>query len=312
LWDALIGRVEAHMHVLGVDPGAPLYLLAPGLLGILPLHAATRPVDGTDRCLADDYVVSYIPSLAALARSVEKAQQAHASPATALVVTVPAKMLRFAEVEGAAVSSSFDEKARRELRGTKATPEHIVAAAANANYLHFACHGHWLPGRPMASALEFQRGELTLADILARLDLGSTRLAVLSACETGLFEIQSSADEEFGLTTGFLQAGAAGVVASLWPVDDIATMLLIRCFYGLMLGSEHWAPAAALRMAQDWLKTTTNQGFAETVRDLRGATDRTQHAALDEQFTRFALASDPSERPFEHPCYWAAFAVHGV
>lgn len=312
LWDCLIGSIEAHMQTLGTDQAAQLYFLTPGLLGILPLHAATRPVDGIDRCLSDDYVVSYAPSLAALARSIEKAHELHAAPAAALVVTVPVKTLRFAAVEGAAVLSSFDENARRALPGAEATPKRIVEVDAAANYFHFACHGSWSPGRPLASALEFPRSELTLADVLASLDLRSTRLAVLSACETGLFEILTAADEELGLTTGFLQAGAAGVVSSLWPVDDIATMLLMRCFYGLMRGTEQLAPAPALRMAQDWLRTTTNRGFAEVLRDMRTTADGPQRSVVDEQFTRFALANDPTELPFEHPYYWAAFTVHGA
>jgi CHAT domain-containing protein/tetratricopeptide (TPR) repeat protein len=312
LWDALIGRVEAHLQTLAVVPGTPLYLVAPGLLGILPLHAATRIVDGTERCLAEDYVVSYTPSVAALARAVDKVQRERASPASGLVITVPPKLLRFAEAEGAAVSSSFDQNTRQELGGAKVTLKRILAGAVTANYLHFACHGRWLPGRPLESTLKFQRSELSLADILARLDLGSTRLAVLSACETGLFEIQSAADEEFGMTTGFLQAGAACVVSSLWLVDDIATMLLMRSFYAMMLGTESWSPAIALRMAQSWLKTTTNQGFAETLRAMRTTADPLHAAALDDQFTRFALASNPNGRPFEHPYYWAAFAVHGA
>src|SRR5207253_707777 len=111
LWEELVGPVEAFVRTLGVSPGTQLVLLAPGLLGTLPLHAATRFADGSDRCLADDYVVSYAPSIAALGRSLSKARQHRASADTALVVTVPPKTLRFAAVEGAAVLSAFDSRA---------------------------------------------------------------------------------------------------------------------------------------------------------------------------------------------------------
>ena len=52
-----------------------------------------------------------------------------------------------------------------------------------------------------------------------------------------------------GLTRGFLHAGAARVLASLWSVDDRATAELMKRFYrGLLV--EKLTPAAALRAAQ--------------------------------------------------------------
>jgi CHAT domain-containing protein len=53
-----------------------------------------------------------------------------------------------------------------------------------------------------------------------------------------------------GLTRGFMYAGAARVVASLWKVDDEATAELMKRFYQRMLGAEKLRPAAALRAAQ--------------------------------------------------------------
>jgi CHAT domain-containing protein len=46
-----------------------------------------------------------------------------------------------------------------------------------------------------------------------------------------------------------MHAGAARVVASLWPVDDLATAELMTRFYRGML-AERRPPAAALRAAQ--------------------------------------------------------------
>ncbi len=52
-----------------------------------------------------------------------------------------------------------------------------------------------------------------------------------------------------GLTRGFMHAGAARVVVSLWNVNDKATSELMTRFYQKML-KEQQTPAAALRAAQ--------------------------------------------------------------
>jgi CHAT domain-containing protein len=52
-----------------------------------------------------------------------------------------------------------------------------------------------------------------------------------------------------GLTQGFMYAGSARVVASLWSVDDRATAELMKRFYQGILG-KGLTPATALRVAQ--------------------------------------------------------------
>ncbi len=80
---------------------------------------------------------------------------------------------------------------------------------------------------------------------------------VLSACETGLLEITSNPDEFIGLPGTFMALGAAGVVGTLWPVNDTATALLMARFYELHIG-ERLPPASALSRAQAWLRQATN------------------------------------------------------
>ena len=65
---------------------------------------------------------------------------------------------------------------------------------------------------------------------LSQLDLSNTKLAVLSACETGKGAIQGS-EGTFGLKRGFKLAGVEQMIVSLWSVPDNATKDLMTYFY---------------------------------------------------------------------------------
>jgi CHAT domain-containing protein len=73
-------------------------------------------------------------------------------------------------------------------------------------------------------------------------------LVVLSACETGIGK-EIKGEGLITLTRGFMYAGAARVVASLWKVNDRATAELMAEFYHQMIVNRT-TPAAALRTAQ--------------------------------------------------------------
>jgi CHAT domain-containing protein len=89
-------------------------------------------------------------------------------------------------------------------------------------------------------------GIMTAAEILD-LDLSATELVVLSACETGLGEVEVG-EGVAGLRSSFAVAGAETLVMSLWKVSDQATADLMTRFYeGLVLGKTR---SAALRDAQ--------------------------------------------------------------
>ena len=130
---------------------------------------------------------------------------------------------------------------------------------------------------------------LTLRDFFT-LQLQGIRLAILSACETGLPGTELP-DEVISLPTGLLQAGVAGVIASLWSVADLSTMLLLTRFYDLC-HNEQLPYAEALCQAQIWLRDITAGELADQYPDL--------------------YAPDPDQCPFAHPFYWAAFGYTGI
>ena len=121
--------------------------------------------------------------------------------------------------------------------------------------VHFATHGLLNSEHPELSGLVLslvdrqgqpQNGFLRLHDVY-NLKLPA-ELIVLSACETGLGK-EIRGEGLVGLTRGFMYAGAARVVASLWRVDDAATSEVMKLFYRGMF-NRGLRPAAALREAQ--------------------------------------------------------------
>lgn len=121
--------------------------------------------------------------------------------------------------------------------------------------LHFATHGLINNQHPELSGIVLslvneqgrpQDGFLRLYDIY-NLKLEAD-LVVLSACQTALGK-EIKGEGLVGLTRGFMYAGAHGVLASIWRIEDRATAEFMRRFYQGMLG-DRLRPASALRDAQ--------------------------------------------------------------
>nr|MBA3414229.1 CHAT domain-containing protein [Chloroflexia bacterium] len=223
--------------------GAERLVLVPhGPLHALPLHALW---DGEHaRYLIETAEVRYAQSASVLGhlhRATGERRRRAAGPA--LVVGVPdAAAPRIGE-EAVRVAAALETGLL--LLGNEATCEAVTAAARAAPVIHLACHGVFAPERPLGSGLKLADRWLNVRDVYGlrlRADL-----VTLSGCETGRATV-GDGDELVGLVRGFLAAGAASLLLSLWVVDDASTADLMESFYASY--KQGASAAAALRHAQ--------------------------------------------------------------
>ncbi|HVG08597.1 MAG TPA: CHAT domain-containing tetratricopeptide repeat protein [Thermoanaerobaculia bacterium] len=174
------------------------------------------------------------------------------------------------------------------LAGLAATESRVrEALRGNPRYLHFATHGLVDEGRSellAALALTPPPGEAPAAEDdgllqlfeIYELDLDSD-LAVLSACKTHAGR-QLAGEGVFALSRGFLAAGARRVVASLWPVNDESTAVLMGNFYGRIAEAE---------------SSGRRPDYARALRDARRALRKEPRWSAPYHWAPFVLSGEP-------------------
>jgi CHAT domain-containing protein len=122
----------------------------------------------------------------------------------------------------------------------------LQEAGANSPIVHIAAHGLFRLDAPNFSHIKLADRQLSTIEVF-NLDLSSCTLVTLSACETGR-AIVGGVDEVIGLGRGFLYAGAASLMPTLWKVDDASSAELMEMYYQALLSD--YGKAAALAGAQ--------------------------------------------------------------
>ncbi|HKS81475.1 MAG TPA: CHAT domain-containing protein [Candidatus Acidoferrales bacterium] len=171
------------------------------------------------------------------------------------------------EVEG-----HFPEAREKIFSGAQATPDaYLKSDAGRFTFIHFVAHGIASRTSPLDSAVILSSDgaayKLYARDIVKE-PLGA-ELVTISACHAAGSRTYSG-EGLVGLAWAFLRAGAHGVIAALWDVNDAYTAELMgRLYDGLGKGE---TPAVALRNGK--------------------------------------LASVHSKSPYRKPFYWAAFQTY--
>jgi CHAT domain-containing protein len=135
----------------------------------------------------------------------------------------------------------------RPLIEDEATAAAVTEALPNCGVAHFATHAAFRHDNPLFSWVRLADGHLALAD-LGELSLRGQPLVVLSACESGRGRPRGGGI--VGMARGFLLAGAATLVTSLWKIADDSSAQLMADFYrALASGTAPSALAEAQRQA---------------------------------------------------------------
>ncbi len=238
LYDVLIRPVLGHLN--GIQR---LALIPDGDLHRLPfaaLHSKTQ-------YLVEQFTIYYAPSMSMLQVCLERERP---SGNRLLVFGNPDLQnpewdLPYAEQESRALAEKHHGTS---FLRHQATREELLKCWHACDFLHFACHAVWDEDHPEFSAIllaptERESGRLEVHELFALNEELPLSLVTLSACGSSL----GAGSDLTGLATGFLYAGAAAVIGSLWSVEDLSTHELMLSFYQRLQEENR---ATALREAQ--------------------------------------------------------------
>ncbi|MDQ2805464.1 MAG: CHAT domain-containing protein [Chloroflexota bacterium] len=215
-------------RLAALDPTA-LVLVPSNALHLFPLHAGLLP-DGTP--LIERYPLVYLPN-AALAPTLVRRRSEIPAPAGRLIMGPPGDDLPGAAIEAVALAENWDLTAQKQpYAGAAMTLARLRENADKVARIHLATHSTFDFNDYLQSAILFHNDRLTLAALISdpSLHFAGLRLIYLSSCESGFATLEAG-DELQGLVWALTYAGAEAVMATLWPVDDAAAVLMAEQFY---------------------------------------------------------------------------------
>jgi CHAT domain-containing protein len=256
----------------------------------------------------------------AMAAATERTNRFPALPGTAVEAATVHDLFR----------TTFSGRPAELLTGKEATTTAFIRRAPQCSHILVATHGYFLPDperetpsgegrlrsletlllrRDLVAATPALRSGLVFAGAnratlgqesafltalqASELDLRRVDLAVLSACETGLGQVQRG-QGVLGLQRALQLAGVRTAVTSLWKVDDRATQALMARFHR-NLWQERLGKLRALREAQLWM---LEEGWKHPELELRSGLVRPPGPKLQE---------GDGVSPF----FWATFVLSG-
>ncbi|MCT7976407.1 CHAT domain-containing protein [Laspinema olomoucense] len=286
LYDWIIGPIAEELENLEID--TLLFSLDPGLRS-LPIAAL---FDG-EQFLIERYSLSLIPSFSLTAQTYHSLQN---SPVLAMGASkfaqhspLPAVPLELSHI----VQQTGSDKA---FLNEEFTLENLSESHKrdNLKIIHLATHAEFQTGDRTNSYIQLWDRRLNLDEMTTlQLDMPTVELLVLSACRTALGDREA----ELGFAGLAVKSGVKTAIASLWYVNDEATLgLMTELYHHLNLVS---LKADALRQAQ----------LAMLRGEVRIESDRLIHSqgALNLP----PELSEVGDYALSHPYYWSGFTAIG-
>lgn len=321
MWQHLLDRMAGELKARLWGPLLPvlrdLKISQAVLIPDADLHTLPPALGLADE--PDAPAVAIAPGLWLYAQITRQLRQREPRENTLMLIVNPTGDLHAADLEAGLLRDLFTAhgEATFTLSGNQATGMNVLRTSRVGNYWHFAGHARYEWFNPSVSGLRLANREtLPLFWIPMWMDFRSTRLVTLSACETGMTPVHDPEQAFEGLFSAFLVAGAPAVLASLWPVEQVSTTLLMHRFYQYHLGDLREGlpprpPAVALRDAQQWLRTLRREeALAHPMMARVARLNPPRTSPVWEQ--RIALEDPDLEFPFVNPYFWAGFVLVGV
>ncbi|CAH3028250.1 unnamed protein product [Porites evermanni] len=248
LYDAVIGPIEDLLD------GDELIVVPDGALSKAPWAA-----------LSETLRIRTVPSLTSLKVITDSPIEYHSKSGSLLVGDPCLKKitnkwgnpiydpLKYARMEVEMIGKILKSQP---LTGEDATKEAVLQRIKSVSLVHIAAHGkpetgefflapdpRWESDKPKEEDCIMKISDIQAVKLRAR-------LVVLSCCHSGQGEVSS--EGVVGMARAFLFAGARSVLATLWAIDDEATMIFMESFYQQLKSGE--SASVALQRAMKCLR----------------------------------------------------------
>ncbi|KPQ39711.1 MAG: hypothetical protein HLUCCO16_06345 [Phormidium sp. OSCR] len=301
-------------HLQGIEE---LVLVPHLFLHQIPFAALPIQDSGQRTYLGDRFRLRYAPSLQVLGfcqgrQAVETREYGTVENAT--------DDLPFSSFEGMTVAHLFEIESQRRLIGAQAKTTAYRGLLEASNYLVSSHHAQSRWDNPLESGLKLSDGTITVSQLFSPAwRFPQLEEVYLSCCETGLFLPDSALDEPVAVSTGFLCAGARGVIASQWSIYDLSAALVS----GLYHQQRHrgLSRVAALQRAQQEMRQMTGEEFQQAYAKPLKTYLKSEQRRLQQDVEavhrlqngeRLIKRYCHEAHPFEHPVHWAGLGCYGL
>ena len=211
-----------------------LLLCPSGALHLLPFAAAHWGIDsdGQPIPLIEAHPLLHLPTLA-LATEVQAREQPRPDQPRAYIAAAdPWNKLHDIYTEADAAKAALDGKHYQVMAVQRegATIASLRAHSEQARVVHLAMHSGMHETRFEYCGAEFHDTRLTVLELLLRLRLMKTQLAIVATCSSNQPR-ELLADDPSVITRAWMLSGAASVIGGLWPLADGPAMEFSEAFY---------------------------------------------------------------------------------